>query len=254
MSRDPRYDRLLDEVGHRPWPVPERPWTMTMCWRDLLFMHWPVPPRLMAALLPPGLELDTFDGSAWIGVVPFHMTDVGLRMMPSLPWVSAFAELNVRTYAKHGGKSGVWFFSLDAASQIAVETARAWFHLPYLNASIDVTPRDGGWIDYACSRTDRRGNPAAFRARYRPVGDVRRSRPGTLDHWLTERYCFFAVDGRGRIARSDVHHGPWPLQSAEAVVETNTMAQASSVALPPSKPILHFAREIDVVGWTAGTP
>src|SRR5262245_61728315 len=134
MAVDARWNRLLDRVDHRPWPVPDRPWTMTMCWRDLLFMHWPVPPRLMAALLPPGPELGTVDGVAWIGVVPFHMTDVGLRLLPSLPWVSTFAELNVRTYVKHAAHAGVWFFSLDAASQSVVETARAWFHLPYFNA------------------------------------------------------------------------------------------------------------------------
>jgi uncharacterized protein YqjF (DUF2071 family) len=251
MSLDPRFDRLLDEVDHRPWPVPERAWSMTMCWRDLLFMHWPVPPRLMAALIPPGLELDTFDEAAWIGVVPFHMTDVGLRHMPGLPWVSEFAELNVRTYVKRGGKSGVWFFSLDAASKLAVETARAWFHLPYFHASIRVEPQGDGWIEYDSTRTDRRGNPAQFRARYRPTADPRRAAAGTLDHWLTERYCFFAVDARGRLSRSDVHHHPWPLQPAQAVVETNTMAQASSVALPPTPPLLHFAKRLDVIGWTA---
>jgi uncharacterized protein YqjF (DUF2071 family) len=244
-----RWNRLLDEVGHRPWPVPDRAWGMTMCWRDLLFMHWPLPPRLVGALLPPGLELDTFDGAAWVGVVPFRMTDVGLRGMPRLPWVSAFDELNVRTYVKRAGKSGVWFFSLDAASRLAVEAARARFHLPYFHATIEVEHRDAS-IHYACSRTDRRGNPALFRARYRPTGEPHRAPSGTIDHWLTERYCFFAVDTRGRITRTDVHHRPWPLQPAEAEVETNTMAQASSLGLPPMPPILHFAKELDVIGWT----
>jgi uncharacterized protein YqjF (DUF2071 family) len=223
---------------------------MTMCWRDLLFMHWPLPPRLVGALVAPGLELDTFDGSAWIGVVPFRMTDIGLRRMPRLPWVSSFAELNVRTYVKHGEKSGVWFFSLDAASRLAVEAARVRFHLPYLHASIQIGRRDDGWIDYASARTDRRGNPALFRALYRPSGDRIRATAGTLDHFLTERYCFFAADTRGRLYRTDVHHPPWPLQPAEAVADTNTMAQASSVALPATPPLLHFARQLDVLGWT----
>jgi uncharacterized protein YqjF (DUF2071 family) len=221
---------------------------MTMCWRDLLFMHWPLPPRLVAALVPPSLEVDTFDGSAWIGVVPFRMTDIGLRDMPRLPWVSAFDELNVRTYVKHAGKSGVWFFSLDAASRLAVEAARAGFHLPYFYASMQVEERDGT-IHYATSRNDRRGNPALFRARYRPTADPFRARAGTIDHWLTERYCFFVAGARGRVSRTDVHHRPWPLQPAEADVDTNTMAQASSLALPAATPLLHFAKELDVVGW-----
>jgi uncharacterized protein YqjF (DUF2071 family) len=241
---------LLDKVDHRPWPVPARPWTMTMCWRDLLFMHWPILPRLVAALVPPGLEVDTFDGSAWIGVVPFRMTDIGLRRASHLPWVSSFAELNVRTYVRRGGKSGVWFFSLDAASRLAVEAARAWFHLPYFRASIRFDEHADGFIAYESTRTDRRGNPSSFRARYRPTADPCAATIGTLDHWLTERYCFFAVDSRGRLSRSDVHHHPWPLQRAEAVVEINSMAQASSVSLPPTPPLLHFARKLDVVGWT----
>jgi len=244
-----RWNPLLDDVDHRPWPVPDRPWRMTMCWRDLLFMHWPFPPRLVAALVPPSLELDTFDGSAWIGVVPFRMTDIGVRHLPRLPWVSAFAELNVRTYVKHGGKSGVWFFSLDAASLLAVEAARAAFHLPYFQASMQAEER-AGTIHYATSRTDRRGNPAQFRARYRPTAEPFRARAGTIDHWFTERYCFFVTDAHGRVSRTDVHHHPWPLQPAEADVDDNTMAHASSLALPATAPLLHFAKELDVIGWS----
>src|SRR4051812_33956075 len=179
MPVDTRWNRVLDRVDHRPWPVPERPWSMTMCWRDLLFLHWPVPSGVIGALVPPGLAVDTFDGAAWIGVVPFHMTDIGLRRAPPLPWVSSFAELNVRTYVRHADKPGVWFFSLDAASRLAVEAARVLFHLPYLHASIQIEQRDG-WTHYASSRTDRRGNPALFRARYRPTGEVRAAARATL--------------------------------------------------------------------------
>jgi uncharacterized protein YqjF (DUF2071 family) len=244
-----RWERALEKTSHRPWPVPAGRWSVTMSWLDLLFMHWRVPARVVAALLPPGLELDTYDGSAWIGVVPFRMTNIGLRGIGSPPWVSAFAELNVRTYVKHGGKSGVWFLSLDAASRLAVETARALFHLPYFYASIRFEEGADGWIDYASTRKDGRGKPGTYRARYRPAGDVAFARPGTLDDWLTERYCFYAVDGRGRLFRTDVHHRQWPLQAAECEVESNGMAMAGGVALPEGAPVLHFARELDVVSW-----
>jgi uncharacterized protein YqjF (DUF2071 family) len=244
-----RWNQLLNKLDHRPWAIPERAWSLTMCWRDLLFMHWPLPPHILARQLPPGLSLDTFDGAAWIGVVPFRMTDIGLRPIGTMP-VSSFAELNVRTYVKHGDRSGVWFLSLDAASRLAVETARTWFHLPYFHASIRLQQRDDGWTEYACRRLDRRGRQALFHGRYRPVDSPRQAKSGTLDHWLTERYCFFAVDGRGRLSRTDVHHHPWPLQSAEAIVETNSMAHASDVALPASAPLLHFAMELDVIAWT----
>jgi uncharacterized protein len=223
---------------------------MTMCWRDLLFMHWPIPRDVIANVVPRGLEVDTFDGAAWIGVVPFRMTDIGLRRLTPLPWVSAFAEINVRTYVKKGGRSGVWFLSLDAASRVAVEVARARFHLPYFRAAIRCEESNNGWIAYDSERRDGRGAAAIYRARYRPRGDAIRAAPGTLDHFLTERYCFFAQNGAGGLDRTDVHHEPWPLERAEAVVGANTMAEASGIGLPDEAAILHFAKKIDVIGWT----
>jgi uncharacterized protein YqjF (DUF2071 family) len=213
-------------------------------------MHWPIPRDVIANVVPRGLEVDTFDGAAWIGVVPFRMTDIGLRRLTPLPWVSAFAEINVRTYVKKGGRSGVWFLSLDAASRVAVEVARARFRLPYFRAAIRCEESSNGWIAYDSERRDGRGATAIYRARYRPRGDAIRAAPGTLDHFLTERYCFFAHNGAGSLDRTDVHHEPWPLERAEAVVGANTMAEASGIGLPDEAAILHFAKKIDVIGWT----
>src|SRR5437867_5100192 len=126
--------KLLNQTSHRPWPLPSRPWVTTMRWHDLLFLHWPVRPEIIRPLIPNGLELDTFDGAAWIGVVPFRMTGVRLRWLPPLPGISAFPELNVRTYVRVRDRPGVYFFSLDAGSRTAVAMARAWFHLPYFHA------------------------------------------------------------------------------------------------------------------------
>ena len=137
---------LVDDVGHRPWPLPVQPWIMKQSWHDLLFAHWPVPVDAMRARVPPGLEIDTFDGAAWLGVIPFHMTNVAPRAVPALPWVSAFPELNVRTYVTCEGKAGVYFFSLDAANPLAVAVARAMFHLPYYPADMDVAAQ-GSRID-----------------------------------------------------------------------------------------------------------
>ena len=126
--------RALTETAHRPWPLPTGPWIMSQSWHDLLFAHWPIDASHLRPLIPAALEIDKFQGEAWIGVVPFRMSGVRLRATPALPTLSAFPELNVRTYVTHGGKPGVWFFSLDAANAIAVSVARAWFHLPYFNA------------------------------------------------------------------------------------------------------------------------
>jgi hypothetical protein len=220
-----------------------------MSWHDLLFMHWPLPADLLRPLVPAGLQIDTFEGQAWLGIVPFRMTGVTPRCVPSLPWISAFPELNVRTYVRTDDKPGVWFFSLDAANPLAVFVARRQFYLPYFNARMSLT-ETAGEIHYQSIRTHSASAPAAFRGRYRPTGEIRLAEPGTLEHWLTERYCLYSSDGQGNLWRGEIHHQPWPLQPAEAHIEINTMAQPSGIPLPEIKPLLHFARRLDVVAWS----
>jgi uncharacterized protein YqjF (DUF2071 family) len=239
----------FDELDHRPTPLPRQPWVMAQRWEDLLFAHWPCDAAALASLLPDGLELDTFDGRAWVGVVPFRMSGVRLRWMPPIPGTSAFPELNARTYVRRGSHRGVWFFSLDAASALAVSAARRWFFLPYFRAEMLVSP-DGDAVRYSSTRTDPRGPDATFDASYRPTGPVERAAPGSLAHWLTERYCLFAADQRGRLYRGDIHHAPWPLQPAEADISHNTVAEAAGLALDPTQPLLHFARALDVRIWS----
>ena len=238
---------VMQEVAHRPWPLPAGPWVMAQTWHDLLFAHWPVDLGALRLLLPPQLQIDTCKGQAWLGVVPFRMTGVRLRGMPALPWLSAFPELNVRTYVTCGGKPGVWFFSLDAGNSLAVAIARAWFHLPYFRARMSCIEM-AGWIRYQSERTHR-GAPAGLLAgRYRPVGEVFSASHGTLEYFLTERYCLYVADRRGRVIRGEIHHPPWPLQEAEAEFTRNTMAEALGIALI-SRPLLHFARRQDVLVW-----
>lgn len=251
--------QVLAEVAHRPWPLPQGPWVMAMRWHDLLFAHWPLAPDALRPHIPAGLTLDTYDGRAWLGVVPFRMSGVRPRGVPALPWFSAFPELNVRTYVTASGKPGVWFFSLDAANLVAVEGARRVFHLAYFHAQMRCIEKVG-WIEYRCRRTDRRpasGQPLArrfdgdgrFEGRYRPTGEVFHAQPGTLDYFLTERYCLYAADGRGRVYRGDIHHAPWPLQRAQAEISVNTMAAADGFTLPDAPPLLHFARRQEVLAW-----
>ena len=231
---------------HRPWSLPARAWSWRQSWRDLLFLHWPVPAATLRPLVPRALQIQEFDGTSWLGVVPFRMAGVMRRPLPDLPWISAFPELNVRLYVEAEGKPGVWFLSLDATNPLAVWAARRFFHLPYHRADIRVE-REGDGIRYDAAR---RGGDARFRARYHPAGDVYESAPGTLDHWLTERYCLYAEGPRGELLRNEVHHAPWPLQPARAEVEVNTMAEACGIELEGT-PLCHFARRIDVVVWGA---
>lgn len=239
-----RQAAALAETGHRPWPLPGRAWVQGQTWETLLFAHWRVDEAALRPKLPAGLELDAFDGSAWLGITPFRVTGLRLRGLPPLPFVSTFLELNVRTCVSVEDKPGIWFFSLDAESQLAVEAARRAYRLPYHRARMSAAP-SGGWLDYESSRAD--GSGKAFRGRYRSLGDVFNAEPGSLEWFLAERYCLYAEGDDGRLQRAEIHHGPWPLQRAEATIELNTM--------PPERvelegePLLHFAQRQDTVIW-----
>lgn len=221
---------------------------MHMRWCDLLFAHWPVPASSLLPFIPEGLELQTFEGTAWVGVVPFRMEDVRPRLVPPVPGLSAFPELNVRTYVSAGGQNGVWFFSLEAAQPVAVRLARAFFHLPYMDAAMRCADTKEA-IEYSSQRTHKGEAPARFEGRYGPRGPVYGSQKGSLEHWLTERYCLYSADGKGRLWRGHIHHAPWPLQPAWAEIAHNSMTAPLALELPPAAPLLHFARSIDVVGW-----
>lgn len=217
---------------------------MVQVWHDLLFAHWPIAFESLRGLVPPQLPLDTFEGRCWVGVVPFWMSGVRARGLPAFPGVSRFPELNVRTYVTYRGKPGVYFFSLDAASQVAVWGARAFYHLPYFFAEMKVENASGE-IDYYSSR---RNAQAEFRGRYRPIAPVEFRQPETLEHWLTERYCLYTVH-RDKVYRGEIHHAPWPLQNASAHIQVNSMASAAGIVLPGTEPLLHFAKRQDVLIW-----
>jgi len=240
---------ILKHTAHRPWPLPRGPWIMKQGWHDLLFAHWAVPVEVLRPLIPRALEIDTFGGQAWLGVVPFRMSGVRMRGTPAIPGFSRFPELNVRTYVVRDGKPGVWFFSLDAANALAVWGARTLFDLPYFLAAIS-RAEDAGWIGYQSQRKDRRGLAASLRARYHAIGEVFYAQAGSIEHFLAERYCLYTADEQGRIMRCEIHHPRWPLQLAEAELQENTMAAAAGITVMDRKPkLLHFSRRQEVVVW-----
>jgi uncharacterized protein YqjF (DUF2071 family) len=214
---------------------------MAQTWEELLFAHWPLPLDELRAHVPPELEVDTYEGVAYLAVTPFRVTNLRLRGLPPVPVLSAFLELNCRTYVSHRGeKPGIWFFSLDASSRFAVEGARRLYRLPYFQARMNGPPT------FTCVRrgVDR---PHEWDATYRPEGPVRPAEAGTLEHFLAERYCLYTHD-EGRLWRAEIHHPPWPLQGARAKIELNTM--------PPDglevggEPHLMYAGVQDVLIWS----
>ncbi len=285
---------ILTTVAHRTYPLPTGPWRMSQRWNDLLFAHWPISADAMGRLLPPSLQADTFDGYAWAGVVPFRMDRVRIRVTPArtitIPTAQDFCELNLRTYVRSRatGLPGVFFFSLDAASALAVLGARTLFHLPYYLARMQSRPEPGNAIRYRSQRllSHRRvefwakyrslqatstgthtpapvPEPAKPQASYKPPTSADHQAPaeaqstatpptpaatGTLEHFLTERYCLFTTR-RGRLLVGDIHHLPWPLEPAEAEIARNDLPAAHGIALPDRPPVLHFARELQVFIW-----
>lgn len=234
----------------RTWPLPGSPWILRMTWSELLFAHWAIDPDIVAALLPKGLELDVRDGQAWVGVVPFLMSDVAPRCCPAIPSLSRFLELNVRTYVTYAGKPGVWFFSLEAANRLAVRAARATFNLPYMDASMRLKKDDSNRYTYWSERTHRGEPPAEFDASYQAIGPTFQTQPGTLEHWLTARYCLYSCDRQGRIYRGDIDHPPWTLSQATCNLRQNTMGQPWGFDLT-GEPHLLFAPSISVHAWMA---
>jgi uncharacterized protein YqjF (DUF2071 family) len=224
----------LRETEHRPYPLPERRWTMGQTWQDLLFAHWRVPHDVLRPHVPERLELEQHDGAAWIGLTPFRVAGLRLRGAPPLPLLSSFHELNCRTYVRAGDRPGIWFFSLDASSRAAVAAARSAYRLPYRHARIDA-----GAGSFS-AETDGGGS---FEAHYHGVGMPASAEPATLEYFLAERYCLYAGDGE---MRAEIHHAPWPLQAAEAEVEHRGIAPVEV----EGEPICHYAGRQDVVIWS----
>jgi uncharacterized protein len=235
-------DAERERVRERPSGRP----VMREIWRDLGFLHWPVPSDTLARLLPPGLEVDTFGGVAYVSIVPFTLPLTRTAFWPGLPLAPSFHEINLRTYVHRAGRDpGVWFFSLDAASRLAVAGARAAYRLPYFHAKIRMGEGAGGGIDFEARRSSSRVE-ARFTCRYRPTGPAAAAAPGSLEFFLAERYLLYSWTGRAlRTAR--VFHQPYPLQPAAITDLEQTLTAAAGLAVDPRlPPLAHYAREVDV--------
>jgi uncharacterized protein YqjF (DUF2071 family) len=233
----------------RPWDFPERNWAITFDWYDLLFLHWSVPAKSLRPFIPDAVEIDTYDGQAWLGVVPFRMAGVRPRRLPAVPWISNFLELNLRTYVIAEEKPGVWFFSLDAENPVGVRLARAFFHLPYFDAQMSLT-NQGDRIEFRSVRTHRGVKAGQFLASYHPTGKVFSPDQGSLEYWLTARYCLYAYSMKKELWRGEIHHLPWPLQPAEAQIIKNSLFQLIGLPEPEASPHMLFSKKISVVAWS----
>ena len=232
-----RQADALRDAAHRPWPLPEAPWAQAQTRTDVLFAHWRVGLDEVARLLPPGLPLDTHDGEAWVGLVPFRLSSVRLRGLPPVPRL-VFEQLDVLTFVAVDDRPGFWLCSVDVSNPVLLEAAKRTHRLPAYRARMS-SGREGEWRTFQALR-----DGLAFEARYRPLGEAFTPEPGSLEHFLTERYCLYTADG-GRLYRAELHHPPWRARPAEAELGAVTLAP---VALESEAHLL-FSEAQDLLVW-----
>lgn len=235
----------FESIDHRPWPLPNEAWCWQQSWLDLAFLHYRVSSQEIRNLLPPDVTLQEFDGSAWVGVVPFWMDGFMRRPPLDIPLLSSFPEINLRTYVEVDGKPGVWFFSLDADNWPIVLVGRGLYNLPYYKAAITLEERKG-WFE--CASTRHQGQ-VGFKGRYRPVGDTFIAESGSFEAWATERYCLYSQSRKGDVQRVEVHHAPWPLQKAEAEIEACDLFSAAGISPIDSTMVCHYSAGVQVVSY-----
>ena len=242
MADAENIDRL--SIRERPDRVP----IMEQTWGKLLFMHWRLPGEALRARIPAQLTLDTYEGEAWIAVVPFTIWGMRASFLPPVPGLSEMHELNVRTYVHYKGVPGVLFLSLDATSSLAVLGARTFFLVPYFNAEMSLR-QDGGKIVYHSRRTHANAPQASFDATWEFGDALGTSEPGSLEFFLTERYCFYTVSGES-VYQCRIHHPPWQLREAKVSSLMSTMIESHALPTPEGEPLLHYSEEQPVEVWT----
>lgn len=238
----------LRSVAHRPWPIPQRAWSWRQSWCDLLLAHWRVDVDAVRALVPPPLVVEEREGSAWIGMTPLRLRDVAHRPFPEPPGLSSYTALGLQVCVACEGRSGSLVLGLDLDGRLGVWAARRLLQLPATRARMhaDIAP-DG--VRYRSVR-ERSTTPAVFDAVYRATSPPFEAKAGSLEHWLAERYCLYARGAEGALFRIDLHHAPWPLQRAEAIVHENDLFRAHGVPEPQEPALVSFVRRLDVLLWS----
>jgi uncharacterized protein YqjF (DUF2071 family) len=245
----------LVRTSHKPRPLPSGRWQMKQRWNDLLFAHWPIPASSLTPLIPEGMQVDVFHGSAWLGVMPFWMDRIKVRGLPLIPGSRSFPDLSLRTYVREErtGMPGIVCLSLDASNPVAAALGRAFYRLPYHWANMHLEERAEREFSFYSQRRFA-PQPVIFKARYRGLGPSRRlaeCKAGSLEYFLMERYCLFSRNRLGQAIRASLHQVSWPLEEAEAEIEQNDLAGVLGIRLPEQPPVLHYSRRLAVYVWPA---
>lgn len=239
--------------NHRLSPRPDGPWVIAQEWHHVLFLHWPVKAGSLRPRVPAPLEIETRDGHAWVSVIPFAMRRLRPRGLPALPWLSSFPQLNVRTYVTLEGRPGIFLLHVAAGSRLAVTIARSLFHLPYHRGRLALREESEGWIFTCRPRGGRQTcegeSPLSFAARYRPEGSAFRPEPGSLEHWLSERFRYYTAGPDGRIDRGEIDHPPWTLQPARLDTLEGVWPDAFGIQSDRAPALAYYSRRQHAISW-----
>ncbi|NMD69298.1 DUF2071 domain-containing protein [Bacillus sp. DNRA2] len=239
---------LMNDMSHRPWPIPSKNWIMRQTWSHLIFAHYPIPAELLRPYIPSSLIIDTYNGTAWLSIVAFQMEGIYFRGLRGLSVTPKFPEINVRTYVQFNGKPGVYFLSLDVGDWASLIIASRWYHLPYQPAQVSFIKEKQSFK----VRSSRRGtlkHPIEFYGAFEPLSDVYFPEKETLDHWATERYCLFSTDKRANLYCGEIHHIAWPIQKVKTEITKNSLFTPFQLQPSESEPIVHYAKGLDTLFW-----
>lgn len=240
--------KLMKDIAHRPWQLPSKHWIMRQTWSNLFFTHWPIAPEMIRPYIPQSLQIDTFNRYAWVGVVLFVMKGVYPRGLNCISLIRPFPEINVRTYVQFDGKPGIYFLSIDVGDWASCTIAKRWFRLPYFSSDVFFDRKDQNFY-FQSNRKGIANTTIKFNGKYIPLPGVFYPQKGTLDHWLTERYCLYSKDQKGNLYCGEIHHRPWPLQNAESEIPTNSLLSPFNFDLTGVKPISHYSKGVDSFIW-----
>lgn len=235
------------ETAQRPFPLPRGPWVMTQTWYDLLFSHWQVPETLLRAHIPSILDIDLFEGTAWVGIIPFKVNHMRMRGLPEMPFLHSYLELNVRTYVTYKGTPGIYFFSLDADKLLAVLAAKIGSLLPYRLASMNMESK-GDLVHFRSNVKHAVNQKEILDISYHSISEPFLPAEDSLEYWLYERYCFLTVKGN-HLYRGDIHHDRWRVSKAQADIHINSMASFLQPHYFEPEPLLHICPEKQVFAW-----
>lgn len=247
-SKEANYLDLINDIAHRSSPLPSKNWVMKHTWSNLLFLHWPIHPSKLRPYIPSPLQIDTYDGFAWLGVVVFVIEGIYLRGLSNISLVPIIQEVNVRTYVRYGEKTGVYFLSLDANHWSTYTIAKHWYRLFYHPAKISIQDKEN-IFHIESIRKGKAETPIMLKGMYTPLAAEYIPKVGMVDHWVTERYCLYSTRNGKDIYCAKIHHRPWVLQQAEFEIETNTLFMPFYMDLRGAKPIAHFSKGVDALIW-----